>query len=89
MFLRLRAAREEPFDIEWMVPAVDRLKRWCAARGLRTEQEDDMVIYELPLEALRNRWGGAENPPAAAPEGAGGGPHDLPEGDCGLHLGAR
>ena len=38
---------------------VDRLKRWCAARGLRTEQEDEMVIYELPLAALLE-------PPAAA-----------------------
>jgi RimJ/RimL family protein N-acetyltransferase len=61
IFLRLRAAREGPFDIEWMVPAVDRLKRWCAARGLRAEQEDEMVIYELPLAALQ------EPPAAAAP----------------------
>jgi hypothetical protein len=51
-FLALRAAQSEPNDIEWMVPAVDRLKRWCAGRGLRAEQEDDVVIFELPLAAL-------------------------------------
>ena len=60
VFLRLRAAEAESFDIEWMVPAVDRLKKWCAARGLRAEQDDDVVIFELPLAALAN-------PPAAAP----------------------
>ena len=52
LFLTLRAADGEPRDLEWMVPGVDRLKRWCAARGLRGEQEDDVVIFELPLAAL-------------------------------------
>jgi RimJ/RimL family protein N-acetyltransferase len=53
LFLALRGARGEPCDLEWMVPGVDRLKRWCAARGLRGELEDDVVIFELPLSALQ------------------------------------
>jgi RimJ/RimL family protein N-acetyltransferase len=60
LFLRVRAAEADGCDIEWMVPAVDRLKKWCAARGLQAEGEDDVVIFELPLTALLN-------PPAAAP----------------------
>jgi RimJ/RimL family protein N-acetyltransferase len=60
VFRFLRAAGGDAFELEWMVPGVDRLRRWSAARGLRAEQEDDVVIFELPLELLKN-------PPAAEP----------------------
>jgi hypothetical protein len=39
-----------------MVPDVDRWKRWCAGRALRSrEQENDFLVYELPLAEL-SRW---------------------------------
>jgi hypothetical protein len=59
--LRLRAAASaaapgvtaSPCEIEWMVPDLPRLKKWCTAWGLVSEvQEDDFLVYELPLEAL-------------------------------------
>jgi RimJ/RimL family protein N-acetyltransferase len=60
VFLTLRraAGRHGPaapdrLDVEWMVPPADRLRRWCAGRGLRAEREDDVVIFEYPLERLR------------------------------------
>ena len=43
-------------EVQWMVPDVERWKRWCAARGLRSEeQENDFLVYELPLAEL-GRW---------------------------------
>jgi RimJ/RimL family protein N-acetyltransferase len=39
--------------MEWMVPPVPRMKQWCGARGLASwEQEDDFLVYELPLAKL-------------------------------------
>jgi len=64
IFLSLRAvatapptgAAAKPFEIQWVIPDVERWKRWCAARGLRSdEQEDDYFVYELPLAEL-DRW---------------------------------
>lgn len=50
------ASTSERCEVQWMVPDVERWKRWCAARGLRSEeQEDDFLVYELPLAAL-GRW---------------------------------
>jgi RimJ/RimL family protein N-acetyltransferase len=43
-------------EVQWTVPDVERWKRWCASRGLRSEeQEDDFLVYELPLAGL-SRW---------------------------------
>jgi RimJ/RimL family protein N-acetyltransferase len=67
ILLAVRATAAERCEIQWMVPDVERWKRWCAARGLRSrEQENDYFVYELPLAEL-GRW--AET----------GGEHDLPE----------
>jgi hypothetical protein len=39
--------------IEWMVPPRARMKQWCRARWLSSwEQEDDFLVYQLPLERL-------------------------------------
>jgi RimJ/RimL family protein N-acetyltransferase len=46
-------------EVQWMVPDVERWKRWCATRGLRSEeQENDFLVYELPLAEL-GRWADA------------------------------
>jgi hypothetical protein len=50
-------------EIQWMVPRVERLKRWCAARGFRGEQEDDFLVYEMPLNA-GEQLTAREDPPA-------------------------
>jgi hypothetical protein len=40
-------------EIEWMIPRTPRLLRWAADRGLHSwEQEDDFLVYELPLDTL-------------------------------------
>jgi ribosomal protein S18 acetylase RimI-like enzyme len=49
--------------VEWMVPTIPRMKLWCAARGLASwEQEDDFLVFQLPLDLL----------PAYAMSGGGG-----------------
>jgi RimJ/RimL family protein N-acetyltransferase len=59
IFLSLRAvaaADSARYEVQWMVPDVERWKRWCATRGLRSEeQENDFLVYELPLAEL-GRW---------------------------------
>ena len=41
-------------EIEWMVPPIERVRARCAARGFRSwEQEDDYLVYELPLRGER------------------------------------
>jgi hypothetical protein len=62
---RLAAApAERPLGLEWMVPSVQRMKQWCASWGLSSwEQEDDFLVYELPLRLLAGfarRRGSAE-----------------------------
>lgn len=42
----------ETCEVEWMVPAGERFRRWCARRGLAGEQENDFLVYELPLDLL-------------------------------------
>ncbi len=43
-------------EIEWMVPRGERFRRWAAGRGLASwEQENDFLVYELPLEELGRR----------------------------------
>jgi hypothetical protein len=40
-------------EVEWMLPAGEGFRRWCASRGLASEeQEDDFLVYELPLDLL-------------------------------------
>ena len=56
--LRARCVEAAPpgraMAIEWMVPSLPRMKKWCAARWLSTwEQEDDFLVYQLPLDLLR------------------------------------
>jgi RimJ/RimL family protein N-acetyltransferase len=61
IFLSIRAtATTDPSaqlcEVQWAVPDVERWKRWCAVRGLRSEeQEDDFLVYELPLDGL-GKW---------------------------------
>jgi RimJ/RimL family protein N-acetyltransferase len=56
IFLSIRATDARRGEVQWMVPDVDRWKRWCAARGLGSEeQENDFFVYQLPLEDLQ-RW---------------------------------
>ncbi len=51
--VRSAAVDGRHFRVEWMVPAVERCRRWCAAAGLMSEEhEDDFIVYELPLETL-------------------------------------
>ena len=46
-------AQSARWEIEWMIPRVPRLHAWAARGGLRTwEQEDDFLVYEMPLGAL-------------------------------------
>ena len=46
-------AGAEKCEIEWMLPDRARLKAWSAVFGLQSwEQEDDFIVYELPIEAL-------------------------------------
>ncbi len=43
----------ETCEIEWMLPAGERFRTWCASRGLVSEeQENDFLVYELPLDLL-------------------------------------
>ena len=43
-------------EVEWMIPPGERYRRWAATAGLATqEQEDDFLVYELPLETLALR----------------------------------
>ena len=49
-------------EIQWMVPRVERLKRWCAANRFHGENEDDFLVYEQPLEALEH-FTAREDPP--------------------------
>ena len=43
----------ETCQVEWMMPAGDRFRRWCASRGLAgAERENDFLVYELPLDLL-------------------------------------
>ena len=43
-------------QVEWMVPPGERFRRWCHAAGLASwEQEDDFLVFEYPLESLRQR----------------------------------
>ena len=50
-------------EVEWMVPPGERYRRWAAAGGLATlEQEDDFLVYELPLETLALRAGREARP---------------------------
>jgi hypothetical protein len=47
------AEEGEICETEWMVPPGDRFRRWCISRGLASwEQEDDFLVYEMPLEEL-------------------------------------
>jgi RimJ/RimL family protein N-acetyltransferase len=67
IFLSIRASvTADPLlhcDVQWMVPDVERWKRWCAMRGLRSEeQEGDFLVYELPLADL-GRWRDAGRAP--------------------------
>jgi hypothetical protein len=40
-------------EVEWMVPPGEKYRRWCASRALSSwEQEQDFLVYELPLEEL-------------------------------------
>jgi RimJ/RimL family protein N-acetyltransferase len=49
----VRQALAESCEIEWMVPPKDRLKSMAALLGLASwEQEDDFLVYELPLAEL-------------------------------------
>lgn len=52
---------KETCEVEWMLPPGERFRRWCASRGLVSElQEDDFLVYELPLELLGSFAEGAE-----------------------------
>jgi hypothetical protein len=43
----------ETREVEWMVPPGERFRRWCESCGLSSwEQENDFLVYELPLEML-------------------------------------
>ncbi len=43
-------------ELEWMVPPGERFRRWAAGRGLASwEQENDFLVFELPLEELERR----------------------------------
>jgi RimJ/RimL family protein N-acetyltransferase len=43
----------ETCEVEWVVPPGGRFRRWCGSRALASwEQEDDFLVYELPLEKL-------------------------------------
>ena len=43
----------ETCDIEWIVPPGERFRRWSGSHALASwEQEDDFLVYELPLETL-------------------------------------
>jgi hypothetical protein len=43
----------ETCEVEWMLPAGKRFRTWCESRGLVSEeQEDDFLVYELPLDLL-------------------------------------
>jgi hypothetical protein len=56
--IRATAATTAGCEIQWMVPDVERCKRWCAGRGLRSEeQENDFFVYELPFAALAQHAG--------------------------------
>jgi hypothetical protein len=49
----LPALSGESCGIDWMVPRIPRLLKWAAELGLKSwEQEDDFLVYELPLELL-------------------------------------
>jgi hypothetical protein len=40
-------------EVEWMVPPGERYRTWCADHALSSwEQENDFLVYELPLEEL-------------------------------------
>jgi hypothetical protein len=43
-------------EVEWMLPPGERYRRWAAAAGLASwEQENDFLVYEMPLEELARR----------------------------------
>jgi hypothetical protein len=45
----------ETCEVEWMLPAGERFRNWCASRGLVSEeQENDFLVYELPLDLLES-----------------------------------
>jgi hypothetical protein len=40
-------------EVQWMVPPGERYRTWCAGHALSSwEQEQDFLVYELPLEEL-------------------------------------
>ena len=44
---------KETCEVDWMLPPGERFRTWCASRGLVSElQEDDFLVYELPLHLL-------------------------------------
>jgi hypothetical protein len=56
--VRRAAASARTVEIEWMLARNDTLKGWAAARGLKSwEQEDDFLVYEMPLDLLRSPAG--------------------------------
>jgi hypothetical protein len=47
------AEEGETCEIEWIVPPGERFRRWSGSHALASwEQEDDFLVYELPLETL-------------------------------------
>ena len=43
----------ETCEIEWILPPGERFRRWSGSHALASwEQEDDFLVYELPLETL-------------------------------------
>jgi len=48
-------------EVEWMVPPGERFRQWAAGSGLASwEQEDDFLVFELPLGELARRAGAGE-----------------------------
>jgi hypothetical protein len=40
-------------EVEWMVPPGEQYRAWCSSRALASwEQEQDFLVYELPLDEL-------------------------------------
>jgi hypothetical protein len=49
----VQGARSTRWEIEWMIPKVPRLQGWAARGGFKSwEQEDDFLVYEMPLDLL-------------------------------------
>jgi hypothetical protein len=50
----MRQSPGTPLELEWMIPRDPALHAFAAAQGLKSwEREDDFLVYELPLDALR------------------------------------